>query len=173
LTKFNCNLKIEGEIMKRFLKGLFSILFFLMLSLAGCDNTEEGQENSTISLEIGNQTIQVEVADSPREWELGLSYRDILADNHGMLFVFPYESRRVFWMKGCNFDIDLAYIESDGTISEIITMEKEPLSTPPESLTTYPSQSTTIRYVLEMIGGWFEEHNIETNAKVSLDQINN
>ena len=159
--------------MKRFLKGLFSIMLFLMLCLAGCDKTGEVEKNNTISLEIEDQTIQVEVADSPQEWELGLSYRDTLANDHGMLFVFPNERRRSFWMRGCNFDIDLAYIETDGTISEIITMKKEPLSTPPESLTTYPSQSPTIRYALEMIGGWFEEHNIDMTAKVNLDQINN
>ncbi|MEJ2568184.1 MAG: DUF192 domain-containing protein [candidate division WOR-3 bacterium] len=159
--------------MKKFFKEYYSPIFFLILSLAGCNNSEEVQKDNTVSLEVGNQTIQAEVADSPQEWELGLSYRDTLADDYGMLFVFPDESRRVFWMRGCNFDIDLAYIESDGTISEIINMKKEPLTTPPESLTTYPSQSTTIKYALEMIGGWFEEHNIDTTAKVNLDQFSN
>ncbi len=159
--------------MIRFLKGFFLILLFLLFSPAGCDNSGEEEKENTISLEIGDQSITIEIADSPREWELGLSYRDTLADNHGMLFVFPDERGRSFWMRGCNFDIDLAYIESDGTISEIVNMKKEPLETPLDSLATYPSQSTKIKYVLEMIGGWFEAHNIDTNAKVDLDEISN
>ncbi len=160
--------------MKSFLsKSKIPILFlFLFVSFTGC-NSSVPDENDTWNIEVGEQIIQVEVADSPEEWEMGLSYRDTLAVNHGMLFVFPNESRRVFWMKGCNFDIDLAYIESDGTISEIITMEKEPLDTPPESLTTYPSQSTTIKYALEMIGGWFDEHEITADIRINLDQFSN
>jgi uncharacterized membrane protein (UPF0127 family) len=157
--------------MKKFFNNIKTLPFFLMLLFAaGCNDTDEKQDNIT-TLEIGDKTIQIEIAESPQEWELGLSYRDTLAQDHGILFVFPNERRRVFWMRGCNFDIDLAYIESNGTVSEIITMKKEPLNTPPESLTTYPSQSTTIKYALEMIGGWFEDHNIEVNAKVNLDQF--
>lgn len=157
--------------MKKFLNVYILALFFLILYSAGCDNSEEEQNGNTISLEVENQTIRVEIADSPQEWQLGLSYRDTLAENHGMLFVFPEEKRRTFWMRGCNFDIDLAYIESDGTISEIITMEKEPLDTPLDSLTEYPSQSTSIRYVLEMIGGWFEENNVSAETKLDLSQL--
>ena len=57
--------------------------------------------------------------------------------------------------------------------SEIITMEKEPLNTPLDSLTRYPSQSTTIKYVLEMIGGWFEEHDINVGTIINLNQFSN
>ncbi len=156
-----------------FSKSKLSILFlFLFLSFAGCNSSAPGEDN-TWNIEVGEQIIQVEIADSPEEWELGLSYRDTLAWDHGMLFIFPNESRRVFWMKGCYFDIDLAYIESDGTISEIITMEKEPLNTPPESLRTYPSQSTTIKYVLEMIGGWFDEQDVNIGTTINLNQFSN
>lgn len=151
--------------------NIIQIILFIFLFVTGCNSPEES-ENNTWTIEVGTHEVQLEIADSPQEWELGLSYRDTLADNHGMLFVFPDESRRVFWMKGCNFDIDLAYIESDGKISEIITMEKEPLNTPPESLTTYPSQSTTIKYALEMIGGWFEEHEVTTDTEIDLEQFN-
>lgn len=159
--------------MKRFsCRHKILIYLLILISLTGCDNSEENQ-NNTISIGVGNQTIHVEIADSPQEWELGLSYRDTLAENHGMLFVFPNESRRFFWMRGCNFDIALAYIESNGIISEIVTMEKEPLNTPLDSLTTYPSQSTTIKYALEMIGGWFKEHDVNVGTIVNLNQSGN
>lgn len=150
---------------KFFIRNKFLKLFFIFLFVAGCNSSVSSSEE-TRTIELGGETIQVEIADSPKEWELGLSYRDTLTENHGMLFVFPNESKRVFWMRGCNFNIDLAYIESDGTISEIVTMEKEPLDTPLDSLKTYPSQSTAIRYALEMIGGWFEENNVSAGTKI-------
>lgn len=150
-----------------FIRSKTLISFFIFLFVTGC-NSSATNGRDTWTIEVGSHTIQVEIADSPAEWELGLSYRDTLAENHGMLFVFPDESRRVFWMRGCNFDIDLAYIESNGAISEIITMEKEPLDTPLDSLATYPSQSTTIKYVLEMIGGWFGEHDVNVGTIINL-----
>jgi uncharacterized membrane protein (UPF0127 family) len=155
-----------------FRKNKTLIVLFLILFVTGCNNSVPSQENIRV-IEIGDKTIKAEVADSPEELQLGLSYRDTLQENHGMLFVFPNENRRVFWMKGCNFDIDLAYIESNGTISEIITMKKEPLDTPLDSLVTYPSQSTTIKYALEVIGGWFEEHKINVGTKINLNQLSN
>jgi uncharacterized membrane protein (UPF0127 family) len=144
------------------------IFSFILLFVAGCNNPNQG-ENNIWTLEINGQIIHVEIADSAEEWVLGLSYRDTLQENHGMLFVFPDAHRREFWMRGCNFDIDLAYIESNRIISEIITMEKEPPDTPLDSLTLYPSQSITVKYALEMIGGWFEEHNINAGATINFN----
>lgn len=155
-----------------FIQSKTLITFFIFLFVTGCNSSAKNGGN-TWTIEVGDHTIQVEIADSPQEWELGLSYRDTLAEDHGMLFVFPDESRRVFWMRGCNFDIDLAYIESNGAISEIITMEKEPLDTPLDSLMTYPSQSATIKYVLEMIGGWFAEHDVNVGTIINLSQFSN
>jgi len=157
--------------MKKTSKINIFICFLFFILLTTCNNSEIEQNDDTINLEVGDKLINVEISDSPQEWQLGLSYRDTLQENHGMLFVFPEEKRRNFWMRGCHFDIDLAYIESDGTISEIIKMKKEPLDTPLDSLTEYPSQSTTIKFVLEMIGGWFEENNVSVGTKIDLSQL--
>ena len=155
--------------MKQLLSKNKTLIFFsIVLFITGC-NTPNNNQNNIRTLEVENHTIQVEISDSPSEWALGLSYRDTLQENQGMLFVFPDEARREFWMRGCNFDIDLAYIEPNGVISEIITMDKEPLDTPLDSLTRYPSQSTTIRYALEMIGGWFKEHNITAGTTIGFN----
>jgi len=157
--------------MRKLLRQNKTLIFFLiLLFIAGCNNSDTSHDN-TWTIELDSQIIQVEIADSPQEWKLGLSYRDTLARDHGMLFIFPDERRRAFWMIGCKFDIDLAYIESNGTISEIITMEKEPLDTPLDSLKKYPSKSTTIKYALEMMGGWFDEHNVNAGTRINLGQF--
>ena len=142
----------------------------IFIFLPGC-NISDGSQNNTRTIKVGNHTIQVEIADTPIKRANGLSFRDTLQENHGMLFIFPNESRKNFHMLGCKFDIDLAFIESNGMISEIITMEKEPLGTPVDSLTNYPSQSTTIKYALEMVGGWFEEHGVNIGTIIDIGQF--
>lgn len=146
------------------------LFFLIFLFITGCNIGGDNHGNIK-TIEVGNQRIEVEIADTPQKWETGLSYRDTLPENHGMLFVFPEENRRVFWMRGCNFDIDLAYIEANGTISEIIAMRKEPLNTPLNSLKTYPSQSTEIKFALEMIGGWYQEHNVNVGTRINLGRL--
>jgi uncharacterized membrane protein (UPF0127 family) len=161
----------RGTTMRKLSPKIKIYLFLLIfLFIAGC-NIGKNNRESIKTIEVGNHIIEIEIADTPEEWETGLSYRDTLPENHGMLFVFPDESRRAFWMRGCHFDIDLAYIKANGTISEIITMKKEPLYTPPNFLKTYPSQSTRIKFALEMIGGWFEEHNVNVGTRINLDRL--
>ncbi len=163
--------KNRNIIIKQLSVKIKTYLFFLIfLLIAGC-NIGKNNRESIKTIEVGNHRIEIEIADTPQKWETGLSYRDTLAENHGMLFVFPDESRRVFWMRGCNFDIDLAYIEANGTISEIITMEKEPLDTPLDSLKTYPSQSTGIKFALEMIGGWYQEKGVNVGTRIDLSRL--
>jgi uncharacterized membrane protein (UPF0127 family) len=63
---------------------------------------------------INGHTIQLELAITEAEKEKGLGYRDTLAPNHGMLFVYQQKDRYGFWMKGMRFPLD--YIWIDGNI---------------------------------------------------------
>jgi uncharacterized membrane protein (UPF0127 family) len=135
----------------------------ILILLIQCTRAEEER-----TIEIQGIVIKVEVADSPGERAKGLSDRDTLPPDRGVLFVFPDEARRVFWMYHCNFDIDLAYIDEYGIIREIITMEKEPFNRPLDSLKKYISNSSKIRFVLETNGGWFEKNNIHVGNQIDL-----
>jgi uncharacterized membrane protein (UPF0127 family) len=88
-----------------------------------------------------------------------------------MLFVFPTPSKLVFWMLRCHFDIDVAYIDKQGVIREIITMKAQPLDTPEPDLIRYPSGSDQIQYALEMNGGWFKEHQVVVGTRLDLKRF--
>lgn len=60
---------------------------------------------------IGSATYTVEVAVTDAQKELGLGQRDSLADNHGMLFVYPGRGEYTFWMKGMRFPLDFIWID--------------------------------------------------------------
>jgi uncharacterized membrane protein (UPF0127 family) len=64
----------------------------------------------------GTFTYRVDIADTPDKWLSGLRKTDDLADNEGMLFLFPYEDVRAFTTTGMKFTIDIIYFNSSYTV---------------------------------------------------------
>jgi len=145
--------------------SLFFVWLFILTSGNGC-----GNRNNPNILKVGDIEIGIEIANTPQARKQGLSDRIFLEKNHGMLFVFPRPSQQSFWMYHCHFDIDLAYIDPDGVITEIIQMKKEPFNKSPQKLKTYPSKSNRVAYVLEMNGGWFKKNGIISGVKLDLER---
>ncbi len=67
---------------------------------------------------LGGARIAVEVARSVPTITAGLSGREALPADHGMLFVFPFPARHAMWMKGMRFALDIVWIR-DGKIVDI------------------------------------------------------
>ncbi len=122
-----------------------------------------GDRDETVELSVGNHVFTVEIADDPDERTRGLMDRNELAENHGMLFVFPRAERRSFWMKDTKIPLSIAYINQYGEILEIYHME--PLSLEPVS-SRYPAQ-----YALEVPRSNFERLGITTGVVIDLDGL--
>ena len=151
----------------------------LSLSLAACgsaDSASPSTGSSTAASASGLQTVtidasggrevevRVEVADDPAEQERGLMYRTALAENRGMLFVFPREQRLAFWMKNTLIPLSIAYMDSEGRIVDIQDMK--PLDDkPPHYVSAEPS-----KYALEVNQGFFEEHGVKVGDKAELPE---
>ena len=65
---------------------------------------------STTRVTIGNAVFSVEVASTTIEQARGLSGRNGLGQNEGMLFLFSSQNVQKFWMKDMNFPIDIIWI---------------------------------------------------------------
>lgn len=101
------------------------------------------------AVELNGQRFQVEIADSPERQALGLMFRDRLAEDHGMLFIFPREAPRSFWMKNTRIPLDIMYFDAD---LELVSLFE---NTPPcrtSRCPSYPSEGPA-QYVLELNGG--------------------
>ncbi|TPK82651.1 MULTISPECIES: DUF192 domain-containing protein [unclassified Mesorhizobium] len=93
----------------------------------------------------GERSFSIEVADTDAEREAGLMFREDMAANHGMLFVFD-ETRDVnFWMKNTPMPLDLIFVGQDGRIRAI--KQGEPQS---EAIV---SPGEPVRFVLELKAG--------------------
>ena len=109
---------------------------------------------------IGDQTVRVTVADTPESRERGLSGRDGLASDEGMLFVFPNDEYHMFWMKDMLFSIDIVWLSRDKTVVDIaedVSPDTFPASFSPRALA---------RYVLELPAGFVEEYTIQIGNEV-------
>jgi uncharacterized protein len=62
---------------------------------------------------INGQTFTVDVADTPEKREAGLSKKNALTEDEGMLFVFDTPGEYPFWMKDMKFPIDIIFITGD------------------------------------------------------------
>jgi hypothetical protein len=106
----------------------------------------------TVEVKVGGVPITVEIADTPALRERGLMYRDSLPLNHGMLFVYPDEEVRSFWMRNTRIPLDIAFVDRNGTIVNVERMEAR---TDDNTLSAAP-----VMYALEMQAGWFAENEV-------------
>jgi uncharacterized protein len=113
----------------------------------------------TAEIQIGNEILDVELAEAPEQHAKGLRFRQTLAENAGMLFVFPAPQRVAFWMKDAGIPLSIAFIQADGKIVQIRPMQ-------PFDKTPVPSLSNAISYALLVNQGWFERHGIEAGTVI-------
>ncbi|MEK7187444.1 MAG: DUF192 domain-containing protein [Patescibacteria group bacterium] len=79
-----------------------------------------------MEVKIDSATIAVEVADTILSRERGLSGRDGLLKNHGMLFIFPIVTEQGFWMKDMRFPLDMVWIKGDRVVGVTEQVYPEP-----------------------------------------------
>ena len=103
--------------------------------------------------------LDIEVANTAKEIEQGLMYRQKMDKNRGMLFIFPEMGQRGFWMKNTLIPLDIIYIDDNKTI---VSIQKNTIPFSEENL---PSEGPAI-YVLEVNAGFSDLHGLQAGDKV-------
>lgn len=154
-------------------KKMILSLIFSIIGLIGAVaifyiifSKNKNDELSWQNYKIGGATIQVQVADTVKTRMQGLSGREELKADEGMLFVFPYSGRHGFWMKDMNFDLDIIWIK-ENIIIGISENVKKPETKNISSLETiYPPEN--IDSVLEVNSGFSKANNLKVGDSTSL-----
>jgi len=110
------------------------------------------------TLRLGEQTLAVEIASTPAQWQRGLMHRKRLDDQEGMLFIYPDSQPRRFWMKNTFIALSVGLFDAERRLVEILHLDP-PRSvlqvTLPQTVSQHPA-----RYALEVRQGWFEDYGI-------------
>ena len=142
---------------------LLPLALFGWLSSHSPDLLSPSKQNSGMKrMLVGTVPITVEVAETVVAQTRGLSGRDALPENTGLLFSFSEDETHGIWMKDMRFPIDIVWAGSDGTIVHLESAV---------SPDTYPrvfAPNEPSRYVLELPAGFLDVHDIAVGDKLSV-----
>ena len=110
------------------------------------------------------QKFNVEFARSEAEKATGLMFRERLADDKGMLFMWNTSSLRQFWMKNTLINLDILFIDSDYRVVHIEESAQK------GSLRII-SSLLPVQYVLEINAGQSQLRKITPGALLSAKNL--
>ncbi|MDL9998136.1 DUF192 domain-containing protein [Variovorax sp. J22P240] len=137
--------------------------FFAFLALSATLLTfaqaQEPQSNlQRTKLSAGMYQIDVQIAQTPEQRQIGLMFRKEMPQAEGMIFVFEQPATQCFWMKNTLLPLTAAFVADDGRIVNLVDMK-------PMSEDSHCSKEP-VRFVLEMNQGWFARKNIKEGSRL-------
>jgi uncharacterized membrane protein (UPF0127 family) len=125
------------------------------------------KEAPRYALDVAGHAVRVRAALTSAERFQGLQGVKSLADDDGMLFGYRASATRHFWMKGTLIPLDIAFLDSEGTILAIETMQPAAPGVPEDKLPRTAFEGK-FRFALELRAGWFQDHRVKAGARVVL-----
>ncbi len=130
---------------------------------------------ATTAVSLAGETFHLELATDPAARNQGLMYREEIAADGGMLFVFPKPTARNFWMANCLVDMDILFLDADGVVTTRHEMFAEPPRGEDEAiadyyrrLPRYPSEGE-VQFAIELRHGTADRLGIAVGDRIDLD----
>ena len=135
-----------------------TMLLWLGLASAALAQSAAQPKLDAVNLSAGMYNIHAEVARTSLQRQMGLMFRETMANHEGMLFVFDAPSSQCFWMKNTLLPLSIAFLADDGRIVNIADMQ-------PQTVESHCS-AEPVRFALEMNQGWFAKRGIKAGFKL-------
>jgi len=113
--------------------------------------------------------VKVEIAADDENRTQGLMYRDHLADDRGMIFVFPEVGEYSFWMKNTIIPLDMIWIDEARKVVHV-THDVPPCQADP--CPSYPPNAKA-KYVLEVAAGVAAKHHVADGDLLKFERLDN
>jgi len=140
-------------------------VILLSLGVYGCARSGSGERPQSLpkaAITIAGRSLEVEIASTNAQRQIGMMHRLKLTTDEGMLFIFPDVRERNFYMKNTHVALSIAFIAADGRIINIAHME-------PLTLKIHSSRLPAM-YALEMPLGWFDRNNVREGDRVGIPE---
>lgn len=151
-TIVRCRIMIRLSLLK---SVAFAAVITFSLSTA---TAQQSQKFELVSLTAGMHVIKAEVAATDAERQQGLMFREKMAVNEGMVFVFERPADVCMWMKNTPLPLSVAFIDESGKIINIEDMA-------PQTTQSHCARKVAT-YALEMNQGWFKQKNIKPGVVI-------
>lgn len=112
------------------------------------------------------KAFQVEIASTELNRARGLMFRENMAPDRGMLFVYPSQQMVAFWMENTILPLDLIFIDATGKVVDIEQGK-------PYSRDSIPSDGISAQFVLELNAGTAQKIGLDVGETVHHPAIGN
>ena len=145
----------------------FVCVLLLWSPLAGAESKDEQQldrmfARSTLQIATPDAKLHkfdVWVADTDARRMRGLMFVDKLADDEGMLFIYPQQQQISMWMKNTHLSLDMLFVTANGRVHHVVE------NTTPMSTNTISSNGV-VYAVVELKAGSAARMKIRPGAQV-------
>ncbi|EKD33441.1 MAG: hypothetical protein ACD_76C00029G0006 [uncultured bacterium] len=151
--------------MNRFQKsGLIVVILLIVAVISVIVVNTNDMEKISITFQ-NNAIINAEVAVDLKDQVIGLSGRESLDPDSGMLFVYESEDIRNFWMRGMNFPIDIIWIKDDTVVG---FEENVPMPGNSDEIARV-SSDVAVDMVLEVSAGFCAKNSLVVGDSLDID----
>ena len=134
-------------------KALYLIVVVMMLQCTG----QAGRAKYVKVFFPDGFSVAAELAVTDEERQQGLMFREKIAEDQGMLFIFEDEELHSFWMKNMRFAIDILWLDQE---RRIVHLEPRVPPCPADPCPSYPP-ARPASFVLEIQSGAAEKHGLK------------
>ena len=124
------------------------------------------------TIKLGDQILEVQIADSDSLRVRGLMFQNELPYDEGMLFVFDESGTRPMWMLNMQFNLDVIWFDEN---ANVVAIEKDvpPCKTTIEVVACRENgvSGDNAKYVLEVTAGFVDKFNITESSKMEIISI--
>jgi uncharacterized membrane protein (UPF0127 family) len=131
----------------------------IFLEKLGIDSIIETEREKSVCFE--ENCFFVKIADTPEKRSQGFMYRESLAENRGMLFIFDKEGNYSFWMKNTLIPLDIIWLNGN---KEVVFIKNNAQPCQNECPAIKPDAEA--KYVLEINTGLADKINLKIGDKL-------
>lgn len=155
----------------------YLIFFLLSTLLFSCGDEPKASKIETSEIEFKKEgelyllksgdiikKVDIEIAENPYEHETGLMYRQSMKDSQGMLFIYPEEALRSFYMKNTYIPLDIIFYSKD---SIVVSFKENARPRDESSL----ASDKPAKFILELNAGKVKEWNIVIGDKMDFKRL--
>jgi len=132
---------------------------------AGTGTALPGRVDWAVAVFPSGAEFDLEIAADPDSRRLGYMFRERVAPDEGMLFLFDAPGRHSIWMKNCEVDLDVIWLDDTWHVIEI-AHELAPCPEEGDCPGFAPMRAAT--YVLEVAGGVAREHGLRIGDRIDI-----